>query len=137
MNLFEKVKCRGFYKKVHDGNFVVLDKQNLTATHMNSNLIEQDCVVEECVDRVEKTYYEHVSQNFKGVVVGYVDLVLKGYLDIIYQDEVDVGVGIIPEAFYVTKTAKDVVKCAIVYYANNKKHYVPVDEMEALKDEQG
>ena len=37
MKLFEKVKCKGFYTKVHDGTYIFLDEINLTATHMNSN----------------------------------------------------------------------------------------------------
>lgn len=130
MKLFEKVKCKGFYAKVYDGTYVFLDKENLKATHMNSNATESDCVVEEEVDRVEKTYYKHVSQNFSGVIVGFKDLTVKGYLDVIYNDAFDTGIGIMPEQFFVRKTAKDIVKCAVVYYANNKKHYVPVEDIE-------
>lgn len=131
--LFKKVKCKGFYKKVHDGIYIELDKNTLTATAINTNLIDVDGnnygIMEEDVHRVEKTYYEYVEKRFSGVVVGFVDLVVKGYLDVIYQEPCDVGVGIIPEKFYVAKTTKEVVKCAIVYYANNKKHYVPVEDI--------
>ena len=132
MNLFDKVKCRGFYKKVHDGVFVYLDKSTLTAYSMNSNLagVDNDGTVEEEVHEVEKTYYEHKVGNFSGVIVGFKDLVVKGYLDVIYQDAIDVGVGVIPEKFYVEKNPKDVVKCAIVYYSNNKKHFVPLEDIE-------
>ena len=130
MNLFDKVKCKGFYSKVHDGTYIFLDTQNLKAAHMNSNAINTDCLVEEDVDRVEKIYYKHVNQNFCGVIVGFTNLVVTGYLDVIYNDAVDVGVGIIPEQFFVQKNPKRVVKCAIVYYANNKKHYVPLEDIE-------
>ena len=27
---------------------------------------------------------------------------------------------------------KETVKCAVVYYANNLKHYVPLEDLEAL-----
>lgn len=129
MKLFEKVKCKGFYKKVYDGTYIFLDEINLTATHMNSNSQDTNCVVEENVDRVEKTYYKHVNQTFCGVIVGFTDIKVTGYLDVIYNDAVDVGVGVLPEQFFVKKTPKYVCKCAIVYYANNKKHYVPIEDI--------
>lgn len=130
MKLFDKVKCKGFYGKVYDGTYIILDKDSLKATHMNSNAIESDCIVEEDVDRVEKTYYKHVSRNFSGVIVGFTDLVVTGYLDVIYNDAFETGLGTMPEQFYVEKTAKETVKCAIVYCANNKKHYVPIEDIE-------
>lgn len=126
VKLFNKVKCKGYYKKAHDGVYIQLDEKNLTAYLMNSH---SDKVIEENVDRAEKRYYEHKSGNFSGVIVGFVDLVVVGYLDVIYQDECDVGVGIIPEKYYISKRPKDVVKCAIVYYANNLKHYTPIEDI--------
>ena len=54
MNLFDKVKCNGFYSKVRDGTYICLDSQNLKAAHMNSNAVDTECLVEEDVDRVEK-----------------------------------------------------------------------------------
>ena len=131
MQLFNKCKCKGFYKPHKDGLFIYLDKENLKADLVNANLAcaDDDGTVEKDIDCAEKTYYKHVEQNFSGVIVGYKDLVIVGYLDVIYQDECDVGVGVIPEAYYVAKRAKDVVKCAIVYYADNKKHFVPLDDI--------
>lgn len=75
----------------------------------------------------KKNYFKHVDKNFIGVIVWY--KVIKGYLDSVYQEECDVGVGVIPEAFYVSKRAKETVKCAVVYYANNMKHYVPLEDI--------
>lgn len=132
MKLFDKVKCKGFYSKVYDGTYIFLDKENLKAAHMNSNATETNCIVEEEVDRVEKTYYKYVSKNFSGLIVGFKDLIVKGYLDVIYHDAVDVGIGVLPEQFFVDKTAKDIVKCAVVYYANNKKHYVPLEDIKKV-----
>ena len=56
----------------------------------------------------------------------------------IYEDECDVGVGVITEKFYVAKRPKETVKCAIVYYANNMKHYVPIEDIveTEVQDEQ-
>lgn len=133
IKLFDKVKCKGFYKKVRDGIYVQLDKDNFVADLINANLIgvdeDNNGIMGEGIDFAEKTYFEYIKQNFKGVIVGFVDLVVKGYLDVIYEDAVDVGIGVIPESFYVKKRPKEIVKCAIVYYANNKKHYVPLSEV--------
>lgn len=109
-------------------------KQEFTHDAMDNNLADgsNDGTVEKNVEYIEKTYFKHVDKNFIGVIVGYKDIVVKGYLDAVYQDECDVGVGVIPEAFYVSKRAKETVKCAVVYYANNMKHYVPLEDLEVL-----
>lgn len=131
MNLFDKVKCKGFYKRIYDGIYMYLDQTTLTAYGINTNLAngDNDGTFASDVDSIEKTYYEHKDANFTGVIVGYKDIVVTGYLDAEYQDFIDVGVGIIPPKYYVDKRPKDIVKCAIVYYANNKKHYVPLDDI--------
>lgn len=131
MKLFDKCKCKGFYKKAHDGLFIFLDRENLRADLVNINLACADDmgVVEKDVECAEKRYYEHKDSNFNGVIVGFVDLVVVGYLDVIYQDACDVGVGIIPEKYYIAKRPKETVKCGIVYYANNMKHYVPIEDI--------
>lgn len=128
IKLFDMCKGKGFYKKTYDGRFVYLDKTSLTADLVNSS----NETLEKDIESAEKTYYEYVEANCRGVVVGFIDLVVKGYLDVIYQDACDVGVGVIPEKFFVEKRPKEVVKCAVVYYANNRKHYVPLDGIEKL-----
>lgn len=134
--LFDKVKCKGFYKTHKDGIFIHLDKTTLTAYLMNTNLIDvdNDGTAEADIDCAEKTYYKHVPQNFSGVVVGYKDLVIVGYLDVLYDDAIDTGIGTIPEKYYIAKRPKYVVKCAIVYYADNKKHYVPLEDIVEIID---
>lgn len=131
MKLFDKVRCKGFYKKIRDGIWIHLDKNSLTAYKMNGALCG-DAIEEEEVECVEKIYYEHRNRNFSGVIVGFIDLVVKGYLDVNYCDAVDVGVGIIPERISVSKRPKEIVKCAIVYYADNRKHYVPLEDIESV-----
>lgn len=131
MKLFDKVKCKGFYKKFNDGRWLYLDKKTLTADAMDNNLTDwkNDGTVEKNVEYIEKTYYQHVDKHFCGVIVGYKDIIVTGYLDAIYEEGCDVGIGVTPEAFYVSKRTKDIVKCAVVYYANNMKHYVPLEDI--------
>ncbi len=129
--LFDKCKCKGFYKRAHDGLFIHLDEENLTADLINTNLACADNVgvVEEDIDCAEKRYYEHKEGNFNGIIVGFVDLVVTGWLDVIYDAGVDTGFGTMPDKYYIAKRAKEVVRCAIVYYANNMKHYTPIDDI--------
>nr|DAH12924.1 MAG TPA: hypothetical protein [Caudoviricetes sp.] len=131
MKLFDKVKCKGFYKPFKDGRWLYLDRETLTADAMDNNLADgnNDGTVEKNVEYIEKTYYQHVDKNFSGVIVGYKDIVVTGYLDAVYEEGCDVGIGITPDAFYVSKRAKETVKCAVVYYANNMKHYVPLEDV--------
>lgn len=125
MKLFDKVNCEGYYKKAKDGKYIILCDEFCKGDAYNSSgeLLEED------VEQLEKTYYEYKEQKFTGVIVGFVDLVIVGYLEVIYQDVIDVGVGVIPEKLYIQKVPKEIAKCAIVYYANNKKHYVPIDKI--------
>lgn len=83
-------------------------------------------------NNIGETNYEYKEQKFTGVIVGFVDLVIVGYLEVIYQDVIGVGVGVIPEKLYIQKVSKEIAKCSIVYYANNKKHYVPIDKINKL-----
>lgn len=131
MNLFCKVKCKGFYTPFKDGKWLSLDRKMFTADAMDMNLVDMDNdgTAEKNVECIEKTYFKHVEKNFTGVIVGYKDIVVNGYLDAVYQEKCYVGVGTIPESFYVSKRAKKIVKCAVVYYANNMKHYVPLEDV--------
>lgn len=83
MKLFEKVKCKGFYKPFKDGRWLYLDRETLTADAMDNNLADgnNDGTVEKNVEYIEKTYFKHVDKNFIGVIVGYKNIVIKGYLD--------------------------------------------------------
>lgn len=89
MNLFEKVKCKGFYKPFKDGRWLYLDRETLTADAMDNNLADgnNDGTVEKNVEYIEKTYFKHVDRNFIGVIVGYKDIIVNGYLDAVYQEK--------------------------------------------------
>lgn len=54
----------------------------------------------------------------------------------IYDCGVDLGFGTTPDRYYISKEKKEVVECAIVYYANNKKHFVPIEDLHLLEDDE-
>lgn len=109
--LFEKYKCNGFYKRIYDG--VSLDLKGGEEV-------------------VEKTYYEYVKKEFRGVVVGSKELLIEAFLCAEFTDSYDTGMGTMPSREWVSKNPKKVVECAIVYYANNKKHLVPINDVEEV-----
>lgn len=125
--LFQKVKCKSYLRKIYDGRFIQTYKNDdnlLDCEYVDTNNPNLDIECE-CDGTLEflKTYYERKEKEFYGMLVGFKDIVATGYL----IAETD-GYGTI-----IRKQAKDIVRCAIVYYANNKKRYVPIDEVEEFK----
>ena len=157
IKLFEKYKTTGYLTKVKDGTYIELDEHTGTAYKRNSNSISPYDTCEfddndiddlwgvtkkkkdedeiEFGEYVDKTYYKLKEKTGKGVVVGFVNVVTKGRLCPVWEDAVDVGVGIIPEKYYVSKETAETKRCAVVYYANNKKHLVPIENIETLEKE--
>lgn len=127
--LFKNVTCTSYLIKAHDGKFIVKDDDgNCYYMILNGEETEEKQIPEEDYDgslNYEKTYYERVSRKCKGIVVGIKDVVITGFL------YVDVNTDYLGrENTYIGKQAKEIVKCAVVYYANNKKHLVPVESIE-------
>lgn len=125
--LFKKVKCSSFLKKVWDGKFIQVYKGELdSASYCDSNdpenEIESDCCGE--YDFL-KTYYEKKQRNFTGFVVGIKDIVVTGYL-VADTDSCPYN----GEHLKIYKHPKEIIKCAIVYYGNNRKRYVPLENIE-------
>jgi hypothetical protein len=120
ITLFEKYRTTGFLKKAHDGVYVV-PKDSETAVCVRKTgeeELEMPC-------SVDKTYYEHVKSEGTGVVVGFKDVAINGYIDVDYSEGFS--------TFDFQSRSKETVKCAIVYYANNKKHLVPLEDICPLE----
>lgn len=65
MNLFDKVKCKGFYKPFRDGKWLYFDKKTLTFNAMDNNLADG-----KNAGIVEKTLHvskKHISNTLKKV----------------------------------------------------------------------
>lgn len=127
--LFQKVNCKGYLKKVYDGRFIETFKnegETLDCTYVDTNNPDLDIECQYCGDLdFLKTYYKHKERKFTGVVVGFKDIVIDGYLT------VDTSCNW--NGCEYTKLGKQVNKtslCAIVYYANNRKRYVPLKDIE-------
>jgi len=122
--LFKNVNCNGYLKRIYDGRYI--EKIDGECFYMVENeKFEIEC--EQCGElEFLKTYYKVTEKNFKGVVVGIKAIVMTGYLvvdtDYDYYDR---------EVVKISKQAKDTCICAIVYFANNRKRLVPLENIES------
>lgn len=149
MKLFVKVKCHAYLRKAHDGiKITIYDPEgNL----YNGNTVPDSsykAVVEGKYDfdkgdyntladlsewdgsGYEKTYRERVEEEFTGVVVGVTEINVKGQIGTDWECD---GCGI--EYGHCYKLITDRQKVAVVYYRNNAKRYVPLEDLEVLEFE--
>lgn len=129
--LFKKVKCNGFLKKVYDGRYVEVDKYG-NCEYIDTNNKDLNITCEYCGDEeFLKTYYIIKSRNLSGMVVGFKDIVINGYLCV---DSNADYLG--SEHIKISKRPNEIVKCAIVYYADNRKSYVPIDNIMIRREKE-
>lgn len=128
--LFKEVLCHSFLKKVNDGKFIEICKGEVDeAIYKNSNDDNFEVISECCGDMdFLKTYYEIQDKVFKGFVVGIKEIVVSSYL---VADTTSDWSGC--EHLRIYKCPNEKIKCAIVYYQNNKKRYVPLEKMKISK----
>ena len=129
-DLGKKVRCDSYYKKVRDGIFIAcFDKNGYMIDGKNRNEIEKAVAVDSYGweqelrfegDGIDKTLYRLVEKEFEGVCVGKITLPVTEYL---YADS---GFNFSGDDFkYICKQITKTEDCYVVYYANNRKRYVP------------
>ena len=145
--------CKGYLKKVNDGAFIqrippeqAEDKEEHFILHSNE-LDEMvtakqapfgDCGVREVPDECEssccgehellKRYYERKERNFAGVIVGRKKVVVTGWLT------VDTCYGYNYHEYHrIGKDPEEVIDCAVVYFSEGRKRYVPLEDITILK----
>lgn len=127
--LFQKVKCNGYLKKVSDGRFIETCKsegKTLDCTYVDTNNPDLDIECQYCGDLdFLKKYYERKEKKFSGIVVGFKDVVIDGYLTV---ETCETWSG--SECTKLGKLPKTVQNCAVVYYASNRRRYVPLNNIE-------
>ena len=149
MQLFKKVHCKAYLKKIKDGVYIqffnpdgtyyndrfVYD-YNIKAiaykTKLDENMMNCD---EELADLsefdgsyVEKTYRERVECEFDGFVVGYTKINTKGKIG----TDWDSG-EYVREHGYCWREITERPKVAVVYFKNNIKRYVLLDDIEVIE----
>lgn len=125
---FKTVKCNAYLKKVKDGRYIEVLKNEgdmKDCTYMiNDEPYKTECGYDGSLEFL-KTYFEISVKEFEGVLVGYKDIVITGYLtvetDYDWQNCESTRLG---------KTPKQIIKCGIVYFGNNRKRLVPLENIE-------
>lgn len=148
MKIFIKVKCHAYLRKAHDGiRITIYDKDGYVCSNKTvadpsykalvetfdfdkaeyvtlANLSEWDG------SGYEKTYRERVEEEFTGVVVGITEVNVKGQIGTDWEcDEYGREYG------HCYKLITDRQKVAVVYFKNNAKRYVPLEDLEIIEAE--
>lgn len=150
MQLFKKVHCKAYLKKISDGVYIQLFNQDGSyytdkcvfkydtvkaiayKTKLDENMMNCD---EELADLssfdggyVEKVYRERVECEFDGFVVGYTKINTKGIIGTDWDSD-----NYVREYGYCWKQITERPKVAVVYFKNNIKRYVLLDDMEVIE----
>lgn len=127
------VHCTSYLKPVRDGrclDMVKDDKGNITEVYYigNGNDVPDKCNCEGSLEFL-KTYYEKRSAEFDGVLVGTKKIVVDGYLyaDTKYQPYRGEYIG-------VGKQPNTTVMYGIVFFSNNQKRLVPMENLSVRGD---
>jgi len=130
---FKTVRCNAYLKKVKDGRYIqaLENEGNIKdCTYMiNNEPYEIECIYDGVLEFL-KTYFEVVSKEFEGVLVGYKDIVITGYLTV--ETEFDF---MDREFTKLSRVPKQIVKCGIVYFGNNRKRLVPLENIKMIIEE--
>jgi len=158
MQLFKKVHCKAYLKKISDGVYIQFynpdgsyytdkcvfnyDIKAIAYKKYDENMMNDD---EELADfdgsfkeladlsefddsYVEKVYRERVECEFDGFVVGYTKVNTKGIIGTGWDSGEYVR-----EHGYCWKQITERPKVAVVYFKNNIKRYVLLDDMEIIE----
>lgn len=140
MKLFIKVKCKAYLRKVTDGVYIQYYNSDGTecfskfvrdykskAIVYNGNGKEIADLSGFCGESVEKVYRERVAEDFVGFVVGYTKVDVKGIIGTDWESDPYTG-----EYGHCFKKITERQSVAVVYFTNNCKRYVPIDDIEEI-----
>ena len=140
--LFSMVKCRAYLRQVHDGVCIILlSRKEVEELYGVSELKKHPLGMARAMipegekdlsdfegEGVEKTYRIRTEKEFRGCVVGYDKVDVKGIIgtdtaEYYREDGYE-------EKGYVFKKITEQPEVAIVYYGNNRKRYVLLEDIE-------
>lgn len=147
VKLFSKVHCKAYMKKISDNVHIQFYNADGTFCHDKTvtdykakaiaygfdeeklGQIELADLSEFDGESVEKTYRKRTECEFDGVVVGYTTISVKGRIGTDWNDS---GYG--QEYGFCFKMITDRPKVAVVYFKNNCKRYVLLEDMEEVNE---
>lgn len=153
MKLFERVHCKGYLKKVNDGVYIqmfnpdgtfcdsktvdsadakaIAYKSTITSNGLNKDIEIAD-LSEWSGESVEKIYRVRVATEFDGFLVGCTRVKMTGRIGTDWEC-VNYGFGDIREYGHCFKTIDEYPKVGVVYFKNNCKRYVLMEDMEIIE----
>jgi hypothetical protein len=125
--LFKRVICTAFLKKVHDGKFISVSKDDIDEAMYCNTDNPENFTMSECSGDHDflKTYYEVKERPFTGIIVGIKDVIVTAWL--VADTNYDYAGR---EYLRISRDTEKKIKCAVVYYRNNCKRYVPLDNVK-------
>lgn len=144
--LFTMVQCSAYLKKSNDDVHIIMYEPDGMPTEgkiMRSHdgkavAIKydakkgEDVVIKDlsdfCGEGVKKVYRERCEENFKGVVVGYTHIKVAGIIG------TDWTSGVYRDHGYCFKQITDAPKVAVVYFKNNCKRYVLLNDLQPINN---
>lgn len=148
MKLGDKVHCHAYLRKYYDGVYLFVSKPNGEMVKGNTwgepydvrayknDYTKDGWGSKEIADlsafegeSVPKRYRQRVECEFDGVFVGWTHIVVSGRIGTDTSMMVCDMEGHLEEVYHLTKNTEKQ-KVAIVYFRNNARRYVPVEDME-------
>lgn len=145
MKIFQKVRCKGYVKKVYDGVYIqffypdgkfcydkaVTDYKARAVAYKvipeSSEPVEIKDLSEFDGNSVEKVWRKRVDADFTGVLVGFTTVNMSGYIGTDWETP-DYS----QEYGHCFKTVEKTAKVGVVYFKNNVKRYVLEEDMEVI-----
>lgn len=143
--LFSRVRCRAYLREKKDGihievrdgqgdivhKGIVYDQLKAYAVRYNDQTGKEEILADLsgwCGESIKKTYRERAEADFSGVVVGYKRIDRSGYIGTDWETP-PFG----REYGHFFKEIDDRPEVAVVYYRNNKKRFVLLEDMEVAE----
>lgn len=155
LKLGDKVHCKAYLQRFSDGVYLYPCKYDGSPMEGNSwgDMCECKAFRNECVngkyvtteiadlsgfegETVEKQYRRKVEADFDGVFVGYTRIVVSGRIGTDMTMRPYNMSGDLEEVYHLTKDT-DKQKVGVVFFKNNAKRYVPIEDMERKTDNDG
>lgn len=152
MKIFKKVHCKAYLKKQNDGISLICFGDNGKPISGNSWAYPIKVIANQCsykngrwVDKdiadlssfegetVDKQYRVRVKEEFDGFLVGITSIVTSGRIGTDTSNYIKNMEGDLDEVYHLVKyTNKE--KVGVVYFKNNARRYVYLDDMEVIEE---
>ena len=133
--LFKWCECEEYLRPVRDGACIEhggtgKNETEYYALHYSNRVAVEEGAPEfsacEGSYDIEKVYFDRVKAKFCGVCVGFRTKKISGYIGV--DTDYDYGGR---ERTVIFKHPKEMVDCAIVYFASGQKRFVPMESIRA------